>query len=74
MDTLSYVIGSKLVVYGAEHKYMLLTKYQFLIHIKIMIKYPQKNIKILKSLSMLKNSLKAIKDYSHLKSDLKWKN
>ena len=39
-----------------------------------MIKYTQKHIKILKSWGMIKNPLIAIKDYSHLKSDLRWKN
>ena len=39
-----------------------------------MIKYTQKDIKILKSWGMLKNPLKAVKDYSHIKSDLRWKN
>ena len=39
-----------------------------------MIKYTNKDIKILKSWGMLKDPFKAVKDYSHLKSDLRWKN
>ena len=39
-----------------------------------MIKYTSKDIKILKSWGMSKNPLVAIKDYSHLKSDLRWQN
>ncbi len=39
-----------------------------------MIKYNKKHIDILKSWGMTKNPLIAVKDYSHLKSDLRWKN
>ena len=39
-----------------------------------MINYNQKDINVLKSWGMSKNPLVAIKDYSHLKSDLRWQN
>ena len=39
-----------------------------------MIKYNKKDLKILKSWGLDKNPFKAFKDYSHEKSDLRWKN
>ncbi len=39
-----------------------------------MIKYTNKDLKILKSWGMSQDPFKAVKDYSHLKSDLRWKN
>ncbi len=39
-----------------------------------MIKYSNKDVKILKSWGMFEDPFKAVKDYSHLKSDLRWKN
>jgi SAM-dependent methyltransferase len=39
-----------------------------------MIKYSKKELKIIQSWGMKKNPFIAIKDYSHLKSDLRWKN
>ena len=39
-----------------------------------MIKYTNKDLKILKSWGMSPRPFKAVKDYSHLKSDLRWKN
>lgn len=39
-----------------------------------MIKYSKKHLNILKSWGVHKNPFIAIKDYSHIKSDLRWKN
>ena len=39
-----------------------------------MIKYTNKDLKILKSWGMSQDPFKAVKDYSHFKSDLRWKN
>ena len=39
-----------------------------------MIKYSKKHLNILKSWGMYKDPFVAIKDYSHIKSDLRWKN